>query len=85
MLRTLSPKPIDDLRHYLAPTRGGSRWTAWRWIVAGVQGVVSFSAKRRRLLQAERDLHRLDDRMLKDIGIDRGEITRVVWRGRRRR
>ncbi len=82
MLRTLSPKPVDDLAPYLGPIPGSTRWLALRWIFAGVRSFVSHSAERRRLRQAERYLHGLDDRMLKDIGIDRSEITRVVWRGR---
>ncbi len=83
MLRTLASRPVDDLGPYLGPVPASSRWLALRWIAAGMQGVVSYTAKRRWLRQAERDLHDLDDRMLKDIGIDRSEITRVVWRGRR--
>jgi uncharacterized protein YjiS (DUF1127 family) len=80
----LSPKPVDDLAPYLGPIPASSRWLALRWIAAGVLSFVSYSAERQRLRQAERNLHELDDRMLKDIGIDRSEITHVVWRGRRR-
>ncbi len=29
--------------------------------------------------RAERQLHQLDDRLLSDIGLNRGEISRQVW------
>lgn len=29
--------------------------------------------------RAERQLHQLDDRLLADIGLNRGEINRAVW------
>ncbi len=35
------------------------------------------------LSRAERELAELDDRLLADIGLRRGEIHRVVWGGRR--
>jgi uncharacterized protein YjiS (DUF1127 family) len=38
--------------------------------------------KQRRLRRAERDLETFDDRMLRDIGIGRSEIRRVVRNGR---
>ena len=37
------------------------------------------------LSSAERELEELDDRLLADIGLRRGEIHRVVWGGRRSR
>lgn len=36
----------------------------------------------RRLAAAERELSALDDRMLEDIGVPRGEIHQRVWAGR---
>jgi len=48
-----------------------------------MRNAVRSRAERRRLHRAVRDLQALDDRMLKDIGVDRSEIVRVVWRGRR--
>jgi uncharacterized protein YjiS (DUF1127 family) len=35
------------------------------------------------LSRAQRELDELDDRMLADIGLRRGDIRRVVWGGRR--
>ncbi|NJM29273.1 MAG: DUF1127 domain-containing protein [Rhizobiales bacterium] len=31
------------------------------------------------LSRAERQLQQLDDRMLNDIGVSRGEISKMVW------
>jgi uncharacterized protein YjiS (DUF1127 family) len=43
---------------------------------AGVMGRVKTFLSRSR---AERQLHQLDDRLLADIGIVRGEISTRVW------
>jgi uncharacterized protein YjiS (DUF1127 family) len=40
-----------------------------------ISRVRSFLARSR----AERQLHKLDDRMLADIGVKRGEIANKVW------
>lgn len=42
----------------------------------GLMGKVKGYLSRSR---AERQLQGLDDRMLRDIGLNRGEITRMVW------
>ena len=83
MLRTFLPRPAGDVGPYLGPIPAGSRWLALGWIAAGMRNAVRSRAERRRLHRAVRDLQALDDRMLKDIGVDRSEIVRVVWRGRR--
>lgn len=84
MFGTIHPKPAGNLRLLMVPSRAASRRGTARWIVVGAQAVVRFAVERWRLRQAERHLRELDDRLLKDIGIDRGEIDRVVWRGRSR-
>ena len=54
---------------------------AWQFIQPGVQLLLRGMAESRRR-QAERELHRLDDRMLQDIGIRRDTIKYVVRYGR---
>jgi uncharacterized protein YjiS (DUF1127 family) len=44
------------------------------------RGLVAYMNRRR----AERQLEALDDRLLADIGIMRGDIQRIVWCGGRR-
>jgi uncharacterized protein YjiS (DUF1127 family) len=56
-----------------------------RWIAHNVHEVVAAMVRRQWLRRAERDLQELDDRALKDIGVDRSEIAQLVWHGRRRR
>ena len=61
-------------------TEGGRfRLRAFTGIVTRiVDGVGRFFT----LSRAERELEGLDDRLLADIGIRRGEIHRMVWGGR---
>lgn len=54
----------------------------WRSMLAGVRMRCHRLAKHRGLPRAERQLVRLNDRMLKDIGIARSDIWRVVRYGR---
>jgi uncharacterized protein YjiS (DUF1127 family) len=58
---------------------GGLRLRALPAIVTRiVDGVGRFFT----LSRAERELEGLDDRLLADIGLRRGEIHRMVWGGR---
>jgi len=52
------------------------------WLSAAVQTYFVWAAEQRRLRRAERELESLDDRLLKDIGITRTDIGRVVRYGR---
>lgn len=48
-----------------------------------VRTMLDTLAERRQLRAAERELNALDDRMLEDIGVPRGEIHHRVWGGGR--
>ena len=84
-------KSITTTSNYLdaAPTEPRARagqWTGIRHagsrIVAAIQLHVHEIVRRRYLRRLEYDLERIDDRTLKDIGLDRSEIHRVVLYGR---
>lgn len=47
-----------------------------------LRSIWRYHARRRREVIAARRLARLDDHLLRDIGIDRAEIGEVVHRGR---
>lgn len=81
MFRSIAPTTTDELWPYAKPSRGMGRRLVWRWIVSGVRAYLASRAERRRQRRAEHELLRLDDRILKDIGIDRSEIGRVVRYG----
>jgi uncharacterized protein YjiS (DUF1127 family) len=53
-------------------------------MVATVRASLHTLAERRRVRQAEAELQGLDDRMLKDIGLTRGEIGRATRHGHHR-
>ena len=81
MLKSLPPQSVSDLWPGLEPPRSAAR-VGWQWIVFGVREYLALRTEQRRLLRAERQLERLDDRMLKDMGIGRSEIRRAVRDGR---
>lgn len=53
-------------------------------IVKAVRSLAAGIAERRRLAREFDELQRMDDRMLADIGITRGEIDHVIQHGRQR-
>lgn len=60
----------------LSPLAGGSRLMAGaRWLAAGL-------ARELAARRAMRSLASLDDRMLRDIGLERGQIDYAVRQGR---
>jgi uncharacterized protein YjiS (DUF1127 family) len=56
--------------------------TVWASIRAGLTGVIGALARRREVRRAMKDLASLDDHMLKDIALTRGDIERVARFGR---
>lgn len=68
------------------PRASARQWTRIRavggLIVAAIQSQIYEIVRRRYLRRLEYDLERIDDRTLKDIGLDRSEIHRVVLYGR---
>lgn len=66
------------MTHIEIPLAGQSRWRAMgRWSVNFLSWITRYAKARR----AAAELHALDDRMLTDIGITRGEINHIVWCG----
>jgi len=56
--------------------------SGWSRLLASLRLTGTSLAERRRLRRASGELQRLDDRMLRDIGVTRSEIGRVVLFGR---
>jgi uncharacterized protein YjiS (DUF1127 family) len=86
MLRSFAPQSPDDVWPFAEPTPAAGRTpragALWSWIASGVLSGLAAIVERSRLARAEQDLAGLDDRMLRDIGINRTEIGRVVRYGR---
>ncbi|MDX1433853.1 MAG: DUF1127 domain-containing protein, partial [Gammaproteobacteria bacterium] len=51
---------------------------AARWLASGIGAALRGARERHRLRVAERQLGALDDRLLRDIGLTRGDIPAVV-------
>ncbi|HZT48355.1 MAG TPA: DUF1127 domain-containing protein [Hyphomicrobiaceae bacterium] len=87
MLRSFAPQSPGDIWPYADPTpaAGPARRLAalLGWLASAILASLAAIAEIRTRARAERDLADLDDRMLRDIGITRTEIGRVVRYGRR--
>jgi uncharacterized protein YjiS (DUF1127 family) len=81
MLRATTPQSGEDLWLDAKPGRDAGS-SAWDRIVSGIRAYFAAKARERQLRDAEAQLQCLDDRMLKDLGIGRSEIRRVVRYGR---
>ncbi len=84
-------KSISSSPPYLKISQTQARGRVGLWAgILDASSVIFWGAQRRiakivhqrSLRRLELDLERIDDRMLKDIGLDRSEIRRVVQFGR---
>jgi uncharacterized protein YjiS (DUF1127 family) len=82
MLKTFSPQSPDDFWPFARQPEAGTSATLIERLAAGLRALAWLLIERYRLMQARNDLAALDDRMLKDIGIERSQIGRVVRYGR---
>lgn len=84
MLTIFTLRSTDDLWPNTSESHNPRNRVGWHRIRLGAQRYVRSMAQRRQLRLAEQQLASLDDRMLKDIGIGRSEISYVVRYGRDR-
>jgi uncharacterized protein YjiS (DUF1127 family) len=77
---TEGPWPYADRAGYSDEVSGVRR--AWLRIASGIRSYRAALTRKRRLRHAMAELQGLDDRMLRDIGVSRCEIGRVVRYGR---
>lgn len=54
----------------------------WRTVTAPAKGMMAAYAERRRISRAIAELAALSDHVLKDIGVERHDIERIVRNGR---
>jgi uncharacterized protein YjiS (DUF1127 family) len=69
------PYPCKPRRY----ARGRARWAR---LAARITRLVAAATQAYRVRQAKRQLMALDDQLLRDLGVGRGEIERVVHSGR---
>jgi uncharacterized protein YjiS (DUF1127 family) len=85
MLRSMTPSTETAWPYARQDGAGAASATrsGWSRIVAGLRAYRAALAERRRWRRAREELERLDDRMLRDIGVGRSGIGYVVRYGRR--
>ena len=78
------PQIITATRPYPCdPRRYATDRERWARLAASIARLVSAAIRGYRARHAMRRLMAFDDRLLRDIGVGRGEIERVVQDGRR--
>jgi uncharacterized protein YjiS (DUF1127 family) len=84
MFKTLAPQSTDDLWPFAEQPQGniGGQSSLMPWLAAGIGACASAIVQLHHRRKAHRELAALDTRMLKDIGIERSEIGRIVRYGR---
>lgn len=82
MFKTFAPRSAEDIWPFAEQPHAGTPISLTRRLAAGLRAIVEFVIERNRLIKAQRDLACLDERMLRDIGINRSEIGRIVRYGR---
>jgi uncharacterized protein YjiS (DUF1127 family) len=82
MFKSTLTKSTDTLWPYAAPGDNHDAHNTWHVIGDTMHRWCASLAAWWRQRQCEHELRGLDDRMLRDIGIDRSEISRVVRYGR---
>jgi uncharacterized protein YjiS (DUF1127 family) len=68
--------------HYDSAAAGAHGAAAEATLAGRAKALLARLVSWRKLTLAERELNSLDDRMLEDIGVPRGEIHQRVWDGR---
>jgi uncharacterized protein YjiS (DUF1127 family) len=82
MFKTLAPRSTDDLWPFAEQPQAGAPASLMQRLAGSLSAMAQFVVERRRYLKARHDLASLDERMLRDIGVTRSEIGRVVRYGR---
>ena len=79
MFKSITPETVDDLWPSAQPETNAARKST---LLAMAASAYAVWAEARATRRAERELYDLDNRMLKDIGINRTQIGSVVRYGR---
>jgi uncharacterized protein YjiS (DUF1127 family) len=82
MFKTFAPRSAQDFWPYAEQPQSGAAESLMQRLAKSLWAVAQFVIERHRQAKAGRDLAGLDDRMLRDIGVTRSEIGRVVRYGR---
>jgi uncharacterized protein YjiS (DUF1127 family) len=82
MFKTLAPRSTDDLWPFAEQPQAGAPASLMQRLAESLLAMSQSVVERCRYLKARHDLDSLDERMLRDIGVTRSEIGRVVRYGR---